>query len=254
MINQAQFLTLGLPNNPPIVIPAEPAVVGPHRNSDPNIHLTVLPAINTLEEDPKLDEIMLPSTSLNKVEVMDKWRRMTGENPIALAIQAKRAINNMQMGSKSIYLGNLEPMDYSKGLEWMVKSIHGMVQNRANVKHQNEWRTALIMSTVMTQLYNDLVRRRATAPTPITMISRGNKSLKSVPVLNAWAMIQWMGYWDGVAHRRLANLIGVDVGARPDQLNKTSLLYKDYMKFETLKNKLLSEGEALMIRGGNPRI
>ncbi len=238
----------------PVIRPADP-VPAVSRNTAPIIHLTMIPAVDPPEHDGLLEKMLYPSTSGRAVELMAKWRQNTVDAKVDAAFisaKAKKALNQLQEGRRFSNTFD-HPVDYSKGTEWMVSAIEGMVRTRVNPERQAGWSRALVLSTAMTQLYNDMVRRRLAAPHPIDMVLEQNRKLVSLVVINGWAMMQWMDYWDIVSQTRLANIIGVDAGPHPDQLDKTSLLYKDYLKFALLKSSLLAKGEAMLRRGGDPR-
>ena len=169
---------------------------------------------------------------------MAAWRQNTIDAKVDAAfisIKAKKALKQLQEGRRFSNTFD-QPVDYSKGTEWMVSAIEGMVQTRVNPDRQAGWSRALALSTAMTHMYNDMVRRRLAAPHPIDMVLEQNRNLVSLVVINAWAMMQWMDYWDIVSQTRLANLIGVDLGPNAAQVPKTSLLYKDYRTFALLKS------------------
>ena len=240
----------------PLPIPPRVAAyVPPHRNSAPVIRLTVIPATTTPEIDPILDKIMFPSASLDKVKQMQKWRQQVvvggdgGALVTMIFTKAKKVTGQLQMDRK--FYHEIESMDYSKGIQWMVICIEGMVQTRGALEDQKKWRSALVWAISMTHLHNDVMRRRLAAPAPINMVIKDHRKMMSLTVLNAWAMIQWMGYWDAISQARLMNLRGVNLGGRP--VDADSFLYKDYIKFEKLKQHLISQGKQMLARGGDPR-
>ena len=255
MLLQPPNIIPNILNVQPVIRPADPVPLV-ERNMAPIIRLTMLPAFNPPEHDPLLEKMMYPSTSLREVKLMAAWRQNTIDAKVDAAfisIKAKKALKQLQEGRRFSNTFD-QSVDTSKGTEWMVSAIEGMIQTRLNPDRQAGWSRALALSTAMTHMYNDMVRRRLAAPHPIDMVLEQNRNLVSLVVINAWAMMQWMDYWDIVSQTRLANLIGVNAGPNPDQLDKTSLLYKDYLKFALLKSSLLAKGEAMLRRGGDPRV